>query len=236
MKLGEALAWLGRGPEAGEVCVDLGASPGGWTYILHRRRAHVVAVDLGSLAPSLRDQKGIEHLRMDAFRFAPELPADWLFCDMAFRPLEVAALLAKWGRKHWARFLVANIKLPMARRAAMLFHTIEFILGFLPVCLGSFYLLGRFGRYRLAMAWLVGASLVFYGWWNPAYLPLLCGSVLVNFALACGMRHSQSPRRWLMARRSWATPAPALPWPIRSCACRWISATTIRPSSMAVTT
>ncbi len=120
MKLGEALAWLGRGPEPEDVCVDLGASPGGWTYIIAQRRAHVVAVDPGLLAPSLRNRKGIEHLRMDAFRFEPELPADWLFCDMAFRPLEVASLLAKWGRKHWARFLLANIKLPMRKRAEMM--------------------------------------------------------------------------------------------------------------------
>ena len=119
MKLGEALSWLGRSPEPEDVCVDLGAAPGGWTYIIAQHHAHVVAVDPGLLAPSLRDRKGIEHLRMDAFRFEPELPADWLFCDMAWRPLEVAALLAKWGRKHWARFLLANIKLPMRRRADM---------------------------------------------------------------------------------------------------------------------
>jgi 23S rRNA (cytidine2498-2'-O)-methyltransferase len=55
-----------------------------------------------------------------AFTFAPDEPVDWLFCDMAWRPLEVAALLAKWGRKRWARILVANIKLPMTRKAELL--------------------------------------------------------------------------------------------------------------------
>jgi 23S rRNA (cytidine2498-2'-O)-methyltransferase len=45
------------------------------------------------------------------------MPVDWLFCDMAWRPLEVAALLAKWGRRRWARMLVANVKLPMTRKA-----------------------------------------------------------------------------------------------------------------------
>jgi 23S rRNA (cytidine2498-2'-O)-methyltransferase len=39
---------------------------------------------------------------------------------MAWRPLEVAALLAKWGRRRWARILVANIKLPMTRKAELL--------------------------------------------------------------------------------------------------------------------
>lgn len=120
LKLQEAFLWLGRGPEPGEVCVDLGAAPGGWTYVLHKRRAHVVAIDPGKLAPALRGQRGIEHLPMDAFRFEPEVAADWLFCDMAFRPLEVASLLAKWGRRHWARFLLANLKLPMRKRAELL--------------------------------------------------------------------------------------------------------------------
>jgi 23S rRNA (cytidine2498-2'-O)-methyltransferase len=38
---------------------------------------------------------------------------DWLLCDMAWRPLEVAALLARWARAQWALHLVCNLKLPM---------------------------------------------------------------------------------------------------------------------------
>ena len=33
--------------------------------------------------------------------------------------IEVATLLAKWGRRSWARMLVANLKLPMKRKAEM---------------------------------------------------------------------------------------------------------------------
>jgi 23S rRNA (cytidine2498-2'-O)-methyltransferase len=39
---------------------------------------------------------------------------------MAWRPLEAAALLAKWGRRKWARMMVANIKLPMTKKADIL--------------------------------------------------------------------------------------------------------------------
>ncbi len=31
------------------------------------------------------------------------------------------------------------------------------------------------------MAWMLISSLVFYGWWNPVYLPLIMASVAVNF-------------------------------------------------------
>lgn len=114
LKLVEALDWLGHAPEPGEVCVDLGAAPGGWSQVLLQRKCVVVAVDLGKLSPDVATK--VEHVRMNAFTFSPEIPADWLFCDLAYRPLEVATLLAKWGRRNWARFVVANLKLPMKQR------------------------------------------------------------------------------------------------------------------------
>jgi 23S rRNA (cytidine2498-2'-O)-methyltransferase len=118
-KLVEAFTWIGRAPEAGEVCVDLGAAPGGWTAVLLDRRCQVIAVDPAQLAPELRGRKGVVHVKASAFDFAPDEPADWLFCDMAWRPLEVAALLAKWARRRWATTLVANVKLPMKQRVEL---------------------------------------------------------------------------------------------------------------------
>ena len=47
----------------------------------------------------------------------PEEPADFLLCDMAWRPLEVASMLARYARTRMARFLIANFKLPMKRKA-----------------------------------------------------------------------------------------------------------------------
>ncbi|HEX6241249.1 MAG TPA: 23S rRNA (cytidine(2498)-2'-O)-methyltransferase RlmM, partial [Polyangiales bacterium] len=119
-KLEEALAWIGVAPGPGELCADLGAAPGGWTYVLAERRARVIAVDPAKLRPDILAKKGVRHVQESAFTFTPDEPVDWLFCDMAWRPLEAAALLAKWGRKRWARIVVANIKLPMTRKAEIL--------------------------------------------------------------------------------------------------------------------
>jgi len=116
-KLAEAFAWLGISPEPGELCVDLGAAPGGWTWVLLERRARVIAVDPGKLRPDLLGRRGLTYIPGNAFEFQPDEPVDWLFCDMAFRPLEVAKLLAKWGRHRYATLLVANFKLPMRRKA-----------------------------------------------------------------------------------------------------------------------
>jgi 23S rRNA (cytidine2498-2'-O)-methyltransferase len=113
MKLEEALINMPFEPGRGEVCVDLGAAPGGWTQRLVARGSRVIAVDTAKLLPELAEHQRVEHVHMSAFDYTPEEPADWLFCDMAWRPLEVAQLLAKWGRRGWATHLVANIKLPM---------------------------------------------------------------------------------------------------------------------------
>ena len=81
----------------------------------------------------------------------------------------------------------------------MLFHTTVFILGFLPLCLTGFFLAGRYGGGTWALRWIIAASLVFYGWWNPAELPVLIGSVLANHAIAGQISRSAWPRRWMAA-------------------------------------
>ncbi len=63
----------------------------------------------------------------------------------------------------------------------MLFNSIEFIVFFLPLTLIVFFQIGGRGQHRLAVAWLVFASLFFYGWWNYSYLILLVSSILVNY-------------------------------------------------------
>jgi 23S rRNA (cytidine2498-2'-O)-methyltransferase len=127
MKLLEAFAWLDRAPDPGDVCVDLGAAPGGWTWVLLERRAGVIAVDPAFLARSLQGKKGVQHERRDAFKYEPPGQVDWLFSDMAWRPLESAALLAKWARRGWARLVIANIKLPMRKKAEMLVRVREIL-------------------------------------------------------------------------------------------------------------
>ena len=118
LKLEEAIEWVGVGPEGGDLCVDVGAAPGGWTQVALRRGAAVIAVDPGTMKIDGPARK-YTHLKENAFSFVPPETMDWLLCDMAYRPREVAQMLAKWGRRGWARQLIANIKLPMKRKAAM---------------------------------------------------------------------------------------------------------------------
>lgn len=64
----------------------------------------------------------------------------------------------------------------------MLFSSHEYLLLFLPLSVILYFLLHNWRATRIAKAWLVLASLFFYGWWNPKYIPLILFSILMNFA------------------------------------------------------
>ncbi|WP_260295939.1 MBOAT family O-acyltransferase [Sedimenticola hydrogenitrophicus] len=64
----------------------------------------------------------------------------------------------------------------------MLFNSYQFIFLFLPLVLTGFFLLSKRNSVY-PIAWLVIASLFFYGWWNPAYLLLIIASMVINYAL-----------------------------------------------------
>jgi len=65
----------------------------------------------------------------------------------------------------------------------MLFNSYEFLFLFLPVTLSVYFLLNSKRLAIAANAWLFSASLVFYCWWNPAYLPLILASILLNYTV-----------------------------------------------------
>lgn len=100
----------------GRRAVDLGASPGGWTWQLAHRGMKVTAVDNGPMDSTLLDGGLVEHLRADGFTFRPRHPVDWLVCDMADKPARVIDLMAKWFERGDCKSAIFNLKLPMKRR------------------------------------------------------------------------------------------------------------------------
>lgn len=102
----------------GRTAVDLGAAPGGWTWLMIRRGMRVEAVDNGPLAPIVADDSLVTHLRADGFTFRPQRPVDWLVCDMVEKPARVTALVGRWFTEGWCRQAIFNLKLPMKSRYA----------------------------------------------------------------------------------------------------------------------
>lgn len=111
----------------GRTAVDLGASPGGWTWQLVKRGMMVTAIDNGAMDAKLMASGQVEHLRVDGFRYAPERPVAWVVCDMIEKPARIAALMAEWLAKGYASHAMFNLKLPMKTRFDEVEHCLSII-------------------------------------------------------------------------------------------------------------
>ncbi len=100
----------------GMTAADLGAAPGGWTWVLTRHHLRVTSVDNGPLRQHVLDTGLVDHLRADGFHWQPPRPLDWMVCDMVEQPARVAARMAHWFAQGWCRHAVFNLKLPMKKR------------------------------------------------------------------------------------------------------------------------
>ncbi|MNS01985.1 Peptidoglycan O-acetyltransferase [compost metagenome] len=80
----------------------------------------------------------------------------------------------------------------------MLFNSLPFLFLFLPAVALLYFTLSARGLGRTAMGWLVVASLFFYAWWNPAYLVLVVGSILFNFAVGTALGRDRPHRRLIL--------------------------------------
>src|SRR5688572_1420041 len=83
----------------------------------------------------------------------------------------------------------------------MLFNSYTFIFAFLPIALLGFFSLGSRGLYRVALAWITGCSLFFYGWLSVDFLWLIISSIGFNFFLtrAISERERTPLAKWLTA-------------------------------------
>lgn len=120
LKLWEAFTRLGRKPAPGELCLDLGSSPGGWTWVLQTLGARVVSVDKADLAPAVARLPNVEFLRESAFGLDPRQfkerygVADWLFSDVICYPERLLGLVERWLEAGACRHLVCTVKFQAA--------------------------------------------------------------------------------------------------------------------------
>lgn len=112
LKLWEALTLAGEMPQPGQRCVDLGASPGGWSWVLAKLGASVLAVDKAPLDENVMALPGIEWRQASAFALEPaEIgPVDWLFSDVICYPARLYELVQRWRESGLARRIVCTLK------------------------------------------------------------------------------------------------------------------------------
>ena len=112
LKLWEFFTLAGVRPRPGETCLDLGSSPGGWSWVLQGLGARVVSIDKAPLEARIAALPGIDYRRASAFAVEPtEIgPVDWLFSDVICYPGRLLALVEKWMASGLARRFVCTIK------------------------------------------------------------------------------------------------------------------------------
>ncbi|MCX7948539.1 MAG: hypothetical protein N2509_00350 [Treponemataceae bacterium] len=113
LKLQEALVRLGAWPGPGDLCIDAGASPGGWTWVLTRLGAQVIAIDRAPLAPHLMEHPLVRYVKHDAFTLKPQDlgPVDWVFSDVICYPPRLFGWIEQWLSLGLAKNYVCTIKM-----------------------------------------------------------------------------------------------------------------------------
>ena len=98
LKLWELFTLIGEHPQPGELCLDLGSSPGGWTWVLQRFGARVISVDKAALDPRVAALPSIVYRQESTFALDPRAvgQADWLFSDVVCYPKRLLGLVRKW--------------------------------------------------------------------------------------------------------------------------------------------
>jgi len=112
LKLWEACARLGAWPQPGDSCLDLGATPGGWSWAIASLGAGVTAIDRAPLDPRVAAMPGVHFRQESAFGLDPATmdAVDWLFSDIIAYPARLLALVRRWIESGRTRRIVCTIK------------------------------------------------------------------------------------------------------------------------------
>ena len=79
----------------------------------------------------------------------------------------------------------------------MIFSTYQFILVFLPIVFGVYFLLNKFNFHTISKIWLVVASLYFYASGSKDFFPFFLGSIFGNYAVGTALSKLQSDEKKL---------------------------------------
>jgi len=116
LKLWEALTLVGVRPKPGELCLDLGSCPGGWTWVLASCGARVFSVDKAPIEPKIAAMPEVDFCQGSGFGLdprtagGPEARVDWLCSDMACYPARLFELVTRWLEADACRNFVCTLK------------------------------------------------------------------------------------------------------------------------------
>jgi 23S rRNA (cytidine2498-2'-O)-methyltransferase len=112
LKLWELFTLYEAPPAAGSRVLDLGSSPGGWSWVLCDLQCDVISVDKAALDEKLLKRTNIKVIKKDAFTLQPpDVGAvDTVFSDIICEPKRLFELANVWLESGLCRRFVGSIK------------------------------------------------------------------------------------------------------------------------------
>lgn len=107
-KLVEAQIVLGKEINKDETLVDLGACPGGWSYVALNQGADVTSIDRSPLREDLMPK--VTFSAEDAFKFMTPEGFDWVVSDIICTPDRILELIEIWADSGKCQNFIFTIK------------------------------------------------------------------------------------------------------------------------------
>ncbi|MBY0553751.1 hypothetical protein K2P97_04425 [bacterium] len=95
-----------------DIVIDVGSSPGGWSWALSNYVKKVYSIDKAELDPKISSNPKIHYKSEDAFQVNPMDYKDctWLFSDIICTPQRLLSLVESWHNKSQVKNFVCTIK------------------------------------------------------------------------------------------------------------------------------
>lgn len=100
-------------PKDGLLAIDLGACPGGWTWVLSSLFREVIAIDRSPLDPKVSSLKNVTFYQKDVMNYPDPMVLEknaWIFSDVALEPEKIVTHLRELKRKRPDISLVCTLK------------------------------------------------------------------------------------------------------------------------------
>ncbi len=113
LKLWEIFTITNYYPKENQLAVDLGASPGGWTWVMANHKAKTFAIDKANLADDVAKLPNVDFCKGSGFSLEPKEMGkiDWLLSDMICYPEKLYDFTMKWLEDGQVKNIVFTVKL-----------------------------------------------------------------------------------------------------------------------------
>jgi len=112
LKLWELFSVYNMAPQKNPEVLEIGASPGGWSWVLSQHAAIVHTIDRADLDQKIKNIKHINHKIGDAFKLKPQdyQKCTWFYSDLICTPEKIYETVCYWIKNSEIKNFICTIK------------------------------------------------------------------------------------------------------------------------------